>query len=87
VTSGVPASAQKGSGAAATGYPYQGRDGDQYSYDGGYGYASPVYRYGYQYEPYGYAATPEIAWCTERYRSLIRRPACTWVAMAGSMLA
>jgi hypothetical protein len=36
----------------------------------GYGYYQPPdYSYGYQSEPYGYAASPDTAWCAQRYRS------------------
>jgi hypothetical protein len=35
----------------------------------GYGYYQPPdYGYGYQSEPYGYAASPDTAWCAQRYR-------------------
>jgi hypothetical protein len=36
----------------------------------GYGYYQPPdYSYSYQSEPYGYAGSPDAAWCAQRYRS------------------
>jgi hypothetical protein len=80
LTSGTPALAGgSGSGGIAKGYPYIGRDGDQYShppryaYGPDYGYVyGPDYSSAYAYLPaptYGAAVLRGTAWCAQRYRS------------------